>query len=145
MAQLLDGLPEERRSAAAVKAALAASEAWAKAYHFPASWFETDEAKIIATTLTAGRKKQGAVLTRIVEPRRAHWGEQLAWIAKAVQGGAGEAAPSKVGRGRRAMPASDAWIDLALVARAFLDGTPIEEIPLAAEIARQTIAASRHW
>lgn len=143
VAQLLDGLPEERRSEAATKAALAASATWAKAYHFPASWFETDMAKIVATTLTAGRKKQGAVLTRIVDPRRSHWGEQLAWTAKAVKGGAdGEA---MVGRGRRKLPASEAWIDLALVARAFLDGTPIEDIPLAAEIARQTLSAQRHW
>ncbi|WP_280953967.1 hypothetical protein [Methylobacterium sp. 17Sr1-1] len=38
------------------------------------------------------------------------------------------------------MPAADAWIDLALVARAFPDVTPIDEIPLAAAIARQTVA-----
>ena len=148
VAQLLDGLPEERRSEAATKAALAASATWAKAYHFPASWFETDMAKIVATTLTAGRKKQGAVLTRIVDPRRSHWGEQLAWIAKAVKGGAergGADGETMVGRGWRKLPASEAWIDLALVARAFLDETPIEDIPLAAEIARQTLSAQRHW
>ena len=50
-----------------------------------------------------------------------------------------------VGSGRRKLPASEAWIDLALVARAFLDETPIEDIPLAAEIARQTLSAQRHW
>ncbi len=148
VAQLLDGLPEERRSEAATKAALAASATWAKAYHFPASWFETDMVTIVAATLTAGRKKQGAVLTRIVGPRRSHWGEQLAWIAKAVKGGAergGVDGGTMVGRGRRKLPASEAWIDLALVARAFLDETPIEDIPLAAEIARQTLSAQRHW
>lgn len=148
VAQLLDGLPEERRSEAATKAALAASATWAKAYHFPASWFETDMVTIVAATLTAGRKKQGAVLTRIVGPRRSHWGEQLAWIAKAVKGGAerfGADGGTMVGRGRRKLPAAEAWIDLALVARAFLDETPIEDIPLAAEIARQTLSAQRHW
>ncbi|MFH6781532.1 MULTISPECIES: hypothetical protein [Methylobacterium] len=146
--QLLDGLPEERRSEAATTAALAASATWAKVYHFPASWFEAG----LAAVRISGKKRQGAVLARMVEPRRAIWGERLAWIAKAARGieaataeaKAGEAAPAGAGRGRRRAHAPDAWIDLALVARAFLDGTPIEDIPLAAGIARQTIAANRH-
>ncbi|WP_093569035.1 hypothetical protein [Methylobacterium sp. 174MFSha1.1] len=143
VAQLLDGLPEERRSDGATNTALAASGTWAKAYHFPESWFEPDGIKVTVATLTAGRKRQGAVLSRIVEPQRAYFGELLAWIAKAAQGAAEAGAPAKVGRGRRKMPAAEAWIDLALVARAFLDETPIDEIPLAAEIARQTLAVQR--
>lgn len=98
----------------------------------------------------SGKARQGAVLTRIVAPRRAVRGEQLAWIAKAARGAApsaettGQGAPAgKAGRDRRKAQAPDAWIDLALVARAFPDEAPIEAIPLAAEIARQTIAANR--
>ncbi len=43
-----------------------------------------------------------------------------------------------------AAKAGEAWIDLALVARAFLDeDTPITEIPLAMGIAKQTVAVHR--
>ncbi len=136
VAQLLDGLPEERRSKKATAAALAASKDWSKTYKFPQSWFEADEASAELVQSIAGVKARDAVLARIVAPRRAEWGEMLAWIAKAAR--------DQAAQGGVAAKAGEAWIDLALVARAFLDeDTPITEIPLAMGIAKQTVAVHR--
>lgn len=148
VAQLLEGLPEERRSQAATAAALAASKTWPKTYRFPDGWFEADEASAeLVQSLSGAKVRDAAVLEQIIAPRRAQWGEKLAWIAKAAQGGRAALGRAPARNGRKAAAAAssadETWIDLALVARAFLDETPIAEIPLAAWIAQRTVVVHR--
>lgn len=125
--QLLDGVSSERQSPKAITAALADSKLWPKEYAFLQSWFEQSEA--VSAIINAGRTKkqrEEAVLRDIVSQRRARWAELLAWTAKAAQ--------DEV--------EGEECIDFALVARELLGDRPLNEIPLAVWIAKNTVAAS---
>ncbi len=126
IAQLLDAVPDEHRSAKAVTAALAASKHWPKAYVFLQSWFEQDEAAHAAVSSVSGKKqRQEAVLRQVLPVRRARWAELLAWTAKAAQD----------------QIEDEAWVGFALVAREMLGNRPLADIPVAAWIAGNTAAA----
>ncbi|GJD52943.1 hypothetical protein OPKNFCMD_5711 [Methylobacterium crusticola] len=129
IAQLLDAVPDEHRSApAAAAAALAASKRWPKAYAFLQSWFEQDEAAHAAIgSVRDKRQQREAVLQQVLPLRRARWAELLAWTAKAAQD----------------QVEDEAWIGFALVARELLGERPLDEIPVAGWIAGNTAAALR--
>lgn len=126
IAQLLDGVPPERQSAKAITAALADSKLWPRKYAFLQSWFEQGEA-ISALGRAGGTKKQReeTVLREVLEERRTRWAELLAWTAKAAE--------DEV--------EGEECIDFALVARELIGDRPLAEIPLAAWIAKHTVAS----
>jgi hypothetical protein len=124
--QLLDCVPPERQSAKAIAAALANSKLWPREYAFLQSWFEQCEAvSTVAGAKGTKKQREEAVLRDILSQRRARWAELLAWTAKAAQ--------DEV--------EGDECIDFALVARELLGERPLAEIPLAAWIAKNTVAA----
>lgn len=126
IAQLLDAVPAERQSAKAVAAALSASKRWPQEYAFLQSWFEQDEtAHAAVVSVSGGQQQRQAVLQQVLPARRARWAELLAWTAKNAQ--------DEV--------ESEEWIAFALVARELLGERPLNEIPVAAWIARNTVAA----
>lgn len=126
VAELLDAVPAERRSAQAVAAALAASRGWPRRYAFPTSWFEVDGAvRAVADATGGGKAFATAMLESVLPERRQHWATRLAWTALAA----------------RDAVEDEAWIDFALVARELLGERPLARIPVATWIARNTAAA----
>ncbi|MDR7040313.1 truncated hemoglobin YjbI [Methylobacterium sp. BE186] len=126
MAELLEEVPAEQKSAKAVARALTASKRWSQQYAFVQSWFEQGEAAQTLVSASGSKKeKQDAVLREILPARRARWAELLAWTARAAQD----------------QVEDDDWIDLALVAQELLGGRPLAGIPVAAWIASNTVAA----
>ncbi|WP_336491556.1 hypothetical protein [Methylobacterium nigriterrae] len=126
IADLLEDVPTERQSAKGIAQALGASKRWPKHYTFLQSWFEQDEAAQVNLDSSGGKKEQqAAVLREILPARRARWAELLAWTAKAA----------------RDELEGDEWVDLVLVARELLGERSLAEIPVAAWIAKNTVAA----
>ena len=108
--------------------AVAASQFWPMIYTAMQSWFETGaHVDAILSGARTKKKRVEAVFDRILPGRRARWAELLAWTAIAVRG-----------------TGDDAWGDLSLVAHELRGERPLQEIPLAAWIARTTVEAFIH-
>ena len=111
---------------AAAKKAIAASRHWPQQHMMFDSWFEDlteAEARAIPKGAKTARKRH--VLESMISPRRARWGELLAWSSFIVS----EDDP-------------DLACDMALVARLFLGDEPLEDLPLAMTIAENTLLAA---
>ncbi len=125
---LLADIPLERKSEADVARAVAASQFWPMIYTAMQSWFETGaHVDAILSGARTKKKRVEAVFDRILPGRRARWAELLAWTAMAVRG-----------------TGDDTWGDLTLVAHELRGERPLQEIPLAAWIARTTVEAFIH-
>jgi hypothetical protein len=111
---------------AAVKKAIAASRHWPQQHMMFDSWFE-DLTEAGARAIPKGAKtaRKRHVLEKVISPRRARWGELLAWSSFTVSEDDPELAR-----------------DMALVAKLFLGDKPLESLPLAMTIAENTLLAA---
>jgi hypothetical protein len=135
IAALLDGvlatIPTERQNAAALEQAIQQSASWPDQFAFAQSWFEDIPAVDgLLRGRRLGQEKQTLlILSQLLPQRRTHWAGLLGWTAAAC-------AHDKV--------LTDLSIDLALVARAVLNGADLTGIPIMQEIAGLTVLAWRH-
>ncbi|MBS1167608.1 MAG: hypothetical protein H6R00_3633 [Proteobacteria bacterium] len=128
IAQLIDGIPSDRRASTAIDQAVSDSEGWCDDFTFVDSWFEDDGAIDDIFGSKHGTKKHRAalLLNEYLPKRREHWARLLAWTASAL---------------RASESTGDDWINFALVAREILGGRDLAEIPLMAQIAEKTMAS----
>ena len=90
------------------------------------SWFEDLTDNQAGSIPKAGRANQERhILEKLINPRRARWGELLAWAAFVIS-----------------EEDSDLASDMAVNAKLLLGETPLEELPLAKVIAKNTLAAA---
>lgn len=124
-------------SPARVQEVLAASQDWPVRRPFASSWFEDDARVDAILRKQIGKSRDGlsrlhrlaqAILTEVVEPKRAVWTERLVWMALWARAGQGQA-PVR-------------WQDLAVLARVLHQGTPLETVPLMQAIALRSLESA---
>jgi len=135
IAGLLDGLltaiPLEKQDEAALEQATRQSVSWPDQFAFAQSWFEDLPAvdELLRGHRLGHAKQQRLILTQLLPQRREHWAGLLGWTAATcMQDETLDGVP----------------IDLALVARAVLNGADLATIPIMQEIAGLTVLAWRH-
>jgi hypothetical protein len=114
--------------AKAVERAVRGSGRWLATNPQLDSWFENGDD--VAAAIKRKRKIEdriGAIIEKVLEPKRTYWASVIAWSAFAQRGD---------GHGTD-------WIEMALVAREMASERPLTQIPLARFIAAQTAEAAR--
>jgi SEC-C motif len=121
---LVAEMPRELLSPTSVRAILASSAQWAMQGGWADSWIEQDQEVTDLLDSLSGRPRHAvrdAVLTGIIEKRRAIWAERLVltalWMKEAISA--------------THLP----WERFAIVAQKLLEEVPLREIPLMKEIA----------
>ncbi len=125
--QLLGDLSDKQKTEARIARALKASRDWAERYVTLESWFEVgDDVGAIVAARKTKKARAEAVLARILPETREKWADRLAWSALVAQNAADD----------------EDWVDFALVARELLQERPLQDIPLAAWLAANTVEAA---
>jgi len=121
---LVAEMPQELLSPTSVRAILASSAQWAMQGGWADSWIEEDQEVRGLLNSVGGRPRRAvrdAVLTGIIEKRRAIWGERFVltalWMKEAISD--------------THLP----WERFAIVAQQLLEDVPLRKIPLMKEIA----------
>lgn len=111
----------------ALRKAIAASRHWPGRIRMFETWFaDLSDAQISAIPAGSRASRERYVLKEAIGPRRARWGELLAWSAFVIfEEDCGLAC------------------DMAMNAELMLGGKPLEDLPLAVWIAKATLAASK--
>ena len=124
---LITQVPETMRTPASVRAIIESSAVWATGGHWAVCWLE-DESSVAEIIACVGQRPlktlRVAILDHITEKRRAIWAERFTLTALWMQQAEASAR----------LP----WRNLAIVARALLDGVPLREIALMSWIARES-------
>lgn len=109
----------------AVTNAVTASFVWPIRHRLFDSWFEEgdDIDRLLSGKQPARAKRVDAVLSGPVAANRQRWGEMLAWTAITA----------------KRQPDGPDWREIAIVARELLGDRPIDNIPIARQIAEQTV------
>lgn len=128
LGRLMEDIPAAARSDAAISRALQASKRWGREHDWFDSWFEDgdDALKAFKAEKTVKARTQ-AILLGVVNAKRGRWAELLVWTALMA----------------RDEPDAEEWIELVLVARELLGDRSIADIPMAVEIARNSVEALR--
>ncbi len=124
---LITQVPESMWAPASVSAIIESSAVWATGGHWAVCWLE-DESSVAAIINCVGQRPlkalRAAILDHVTEKRRAVWAERFTLTALWMQQAEASAR----------LP----WRNLAIVARALLDGVPLREIALMRWIARES-------
>lgn len=129
--ELFEQLPAATRQPEAIARCLGESDEWALLSGITESWFEDDQE--VADMLTRSRARRFAtlsrrVLTKVIEPRRQKWAEQLLWAALWLKDVSD--------------PQDRLWVNFLLTAHAVRQGHPLKDIPLFGMIADKTVMAT---
>jgi hypothetical protein len=128
LGELIERLPEEVRSPAAVDTILETSAEWGTIGEVTDSWFEEDQEVEDFLHGSRTRRSKGLakrVLDEIIDQRRQKWVEQFLWLALWL----------REGPASRHLP----WPQFAVLASELSRGRPLAEVPLMWDIAVRTV------